>query len=137
MGELLILRFGARILVPLFLVYSLYIMLRGHNDAGGGFSGGLIAATALILYGLAYDVRSMKNLLKVHPVRVFGFGLLMASSAAVMPLFVGSTALTGMWIDFEFLHTHIHLGTPMLFDLGVFHCVVGGVMAIIVTLKEY
>ena len=49
----IILRAGARYLVGLLLLFSVYMLLRGHNEPGGGFIGGLIGATGFVLYAIA------------------------------------------------------------------------------------
>lgn len=54
----IILRTAARYLMPLFLLFSVIILLRGHNAPGGGFIGGLLAAGAFVFYAIAYDVTS-------------------------------------------------------------------------------
>ena len=57
----LILTTGARLLIGLFLVFSLYVLLRGHNAPGGGFIGGLIAACGFAIHAFASGVAEARR----------------------------------------------------------------------------
>ena len=61
----LLLRTAARFLVTLLLLFSIFLLLRGHNEPGGGFVGGLVAAGAFALYGLASNVVEARRALRV------------------------------------------------------------------------
>ena len=61
------------------LVFSVFILLRGHNEPGGGFIGGLIAASALAIYGIAFGVPAVRRALRFHPLAIAGAGLLLSS----------------------------------------------------------
>ncbi|MCG8667950.1 MAG: hypothetical protein MI867_00930, partial [Pseudomonadales bacterium] len=66
-ADSLILRTATLIVLPLQLVFSLFLLLRGHDEPGGGFIGGLVAAGAFALYLYAYGVHALKQLLRVSP----------------------------------------------------------------------
>ena len=132
----LILSTATRYLLPLLLLFSIFLLLRGHNDPGGGFVGGLVAAAALALYGLAFGPVEARRLLKVEPRRLIGIGLLLAlSSGLVAVLFLGRPFMTGVWSTIE-LPALGKPGTPLLFDLGVYLVVVGVTLTILVALSE-
>lgn len=125
-----ILRTATIILLPLTLLFSLFIFWRGHNEPGGGFIGGLVAATAFSLYALAFDVSSARRLLHMHVKQLMGIGIGIAALAGVLGLVAGRPFMTGLWPD------AIKVGTPVLFDLGVFLTVISVVLTFIFTLAE-
>jgi len=123
----LILRTATRLLLPLMILFSIFLFLRGHNEPGGGFVGGLIATGAVALYALGNGVAPARKILRVSPRTLVGAGLLLGVFSGMLPLLFGRSFLTGLW----FVTTlpgcgEIHLGTPLLFDLSVF-LVVNGV----------
>ncbi|MGA0173242.1 MAG: Na+/H+ antiporter subunit B, partial [Phycisphaerales bacterium] len=120
-----ILRTATRFLLPLLLLFALVIFLQGHNKPGGGFVGGLVAAAAFSLHALAFDARETRRMLVVDLRTLIGAGLLVALASAIMPLFVGQPFFKGLWTSVEIGGNELHLGTPLLFDLGVFLLVVG------------
>lgn len=127
---------ATRILLPLMLLFAFYIFVRGHNDPGGGFIGGLIAATAFSLYGIANGMNAARALLRVHPRMLIGVGLLcVVVSGLVAPLLFGEPFLTAKWSTVV-LPAFGKLGTPLLFDTGVFLGVIGVTSMIIFTLAE-
>jgi multicomponent Na+:H+ antiporter subunit B len=69
---------AARLLMPLLLMFSVFLLLRGHNQPGGGFVGGLIAAAAFSLYAISFGVARARQALLVRPVNLLGVGLLIA-----------------------------------------------------------
>ena len=62
-----IFRTAARLLMPLLLLFSVFLLLRGHNEPGGGFVGGLVAAAAFALYAIAFGTRRARQALVVSP----------------------------------------------------------------------
>jgi len=99
---------------PLILIFSIYMVFRGHNHPGGGFIGGLITAGALVLEML---VVGRNRILKHFPVNgrvLFAWGLVLAFFTGVFPLFMGYPFLTSYFFDF------LHFSTASIFDLGVF-----------------
>ncbi len=123
----LILRTATRLLLPLLLLFSILLFLRGHNEPGGGFVGGLIAAGAVTLYAIGSGVVAARQLLRVPPRTLISSGLLMGLFSGLLPILFGRSFLTGLWITTTLPGLgEVHLGSPLLFDLGVF-CVVNGV----------
>jgi multicomponent Na+:H+ antiporter subunit B len=131
----LILAAATQYLLPLLLFLSVDILLRGHNKPGGGFMGGIMAASALALYFLAHDAGSVRRILRVHPRHFFAMGLLTAAVSGLIPLFFGKPFMTGVWWD-RSLPVIGKVGTPLLFDIGVYHVVVGIILTIFLTLME-
>jgi multicomponent Na+:H+ antiporter subunit B len=127
----LILRTAARVLMPLLLLYGLFLLLRGHNAPGGGFAGGLVVAAAYTLSAFAFGVPAARRALIVDPRRLIGVGLLLALGSGLMPVIMGKAFLTAEWFAPE-----LGLGTPLLFDLGVFTVVIGVVLTISFALGE-
>ena len=133
----IILRTATNFLITLLLLFSVFLLLRGHNEPGGGFVGGLVAAAAYALHTMAYDVASTLNALRVAPRTLIGVGLLTAAIAGLLPLLFGRPFLTGLWAEVELPGGGVlDLGTPLLFDIGVYVAVIGVVLTIILSLAE-
>ena len=133
----LILSTASRLLLPLFLLFSIFILLRGHNEPGGGFVGGLIAAAAFALQAIAYDVEKTRTLLAINPRSFIVLGLLLAMSSAMISLFIGEPFFTGQWVKISFWPIgELDLGTPLFFDIGVYLTVIGVTLTIILSLAE-
>lgn len=133
----LILQTAARSLVSLMLLFSLFLVLRGHNEPGGGFIGGLVAAAAFTLYAIAFNVPSARQFLRVNPQSMIGYGLLFAAGAGILALIAGDQFLTGLWATPQVPgFGEIHLGTTLIFDIGVFLVVLGVTMLVVLTLAE-
>jgi multicomponent Na+:H+ antiporter subunit B len=133
----LILRTATRYLITLLLLFSIFLLLSGHNAPGGGFVGGLVAAAAFILYSIAYDVAAARRTLRVEPRQLIGGGLLAAGGSGVFSLLKGQPYLTGHWAALAPPATGtLTLGTPLLFDAGVYLVVVGVTLLIIFSLAE-
>ena len=133
----LVLRTATRYLMPLLVLFSIFLLLRGHNEPGGGFIGGLLASAAFCLDALAYEVSAARRLLRVHPQVFIGSGLLLALGSGLGPLFVGQPFLTGTWLIFEAGEVgEIALGSTLFFDLGVDLVVIGVVLSAVFALLE-
>lgn len=130
----LILQTATRFLVPLLLLFSLFLLVRGHNSPGGGFVGGLVAAAAFALYAIAEGVDPARRLLRVDPRYLIGLGLGVVFVIGIAPLFAGRILLTGLWLEVGWNPTAV--GTPLLFDLGVYIVVLGVTLTILLALAE-
>lgn len=131
----LILKTAARYLLPLLLLFSVFVLLRGHNEPGGGFIGGLVAASAFALYGIAYGVERARQVIRISNRDLIGIGLLIAACSALLPLFFQDAFMQGEWYE-QPLPAIGKVGTPFLFDMGVFLVVIGVVLTIVFTLAE-
>lgn len=132
----IIFRTLAPYLTALMVVFSIFILLRGHNEPGGGFIGGLIAASAFAIYGIANGVPPVRRALYFHPITLAGFGLLMAALAGVLSLFSGVPYLTGLWTYPTIGGVELALSTTLIFDIGVYFVVVGTITSIALALEE-
>jgi multicomponent Na+:H+ antiporter subunit B len=113
------------------------MMLRGHNLPGGGFVGGLVAASAFVLYALAAGVQRAREVLRVEPQTLLGGGLACAYGAGLLALALGEPFLTGLWLDLHIpLLGPLHLGSSLLFDLGVMLVVVGTVLLMVFSVED-
>ncbi len=132
----LIFRTVAPYLAALMVVFSVFVLLRGHNEPGGGFIGGLIAASAFAIYGIACGVSPVRRALYFHPMGIAGFGLLAASVAGILSVFVGVPFMTGLWLYVPLFGDTVALSTVLLFDIGVYFVVVGAITSIALALEE-
>ncbi len=132
----LILLTAARLISPLLLMFSVFLLLRGHNEPGGGFAGGLVAAAAFILLAISRDPATARSALRIEPQTLMGAGLLMAVGAGVVGLFFGRPLLTGIWVGLELPTGTLDVGTPLLFDIGVYLVVLGSTLTMVLTLAE-
>ncbi|WP_119677930.1 Na+/H+ antiporter subunit B [Indioceanicola profundi] len=132
----LILQTGTRLITVLMLLFSIFILWRGHNEPGGGFIGGLIAATAFALHGAAFGADAVRRLLPADPRTILACGLVAAIISGLFALFGEGGPdpfMTGRWVEFP---NGFALGTPVLFDIGVYLVVVGGLIAMVLALME-
>ena len=133
----LILATAARYLLSLFLVFSIFILMRGHDQPGGGFIGGLIAAAAFALNAVAFDARTARRTLRTDPRNLIPIGLLIALGSGILPLLAGDPFLTGLWFTAYVPGLgELTLGTPLVFDCGVYLVVIGVTLTMILTLAE-
>lgn len=134
----LIFRYVASVLFFLIQGFALYLLLRGHNLPGGGFIGGLVASIALLLLTLAIGIREMKKVLRVDPVVVAVWGVILAAGTGIIPMLVGKPYLEQFnyhFYDVPFVG-ELHVGTPLIFDIGVYLLVIGIVVKLMFSLSE-
>lgn len=131
----LILSATARFLLPILFMFSLFLLVRGHNLPGGGFVGGLVAAAAFVLYAIAHDVRDARRLLRANPVSLLGAGLLLAMGSGLLGLFQGEAFMKGLWLQHH-VPVFGKMGTPVVFDIGVYLVVLGTTLTVLFNLLE-
>jgi len=132
----LIFRTAAPYLTALMLLFSIFVLLRGHNEPGGGFIGGLIAASAFAIHGIAFGVPTVRRAMHFHPLAISGFGLLLATMSGLVSLGFGVPFLTGLWTSPSLLGVYVDLSTVMVFDIGVYLVVVGSITSIALGLED-
>ncbi|SJZ80870.1 Na+/H+ antiporter subunit B [Consotaella salsifontis] len=132
----IIFRFTAPYLSVLMLVFSVFVLLRGHNEPGGGFIGGLIAASAFAIYGIAAGVASVRRALTFHPMAIAASGLVLAVLSGVLSLPLGDRFLTAQWAFPKIFGEELALSTPLFFDIGVYLVVTGAITSIALALEE-
>ena len=126
----LIFRTMAPVIAVAMLLFSIVILLRGHNDPGGGFIGGLIAASAAAIYGMARGVGEVRRVLRFNPIAFAGFGVVLACAVGLISVFAGAPFLTALWLPAYVF------GVPGAFDVGVYCVVFGTMTAIILALED-
>ena len=127
----LILRTLAPFITALMIAFSVFVTLRGHNSPGGGFIGGLLAASGVALYALAFGVEAARRMLRLHPLTIAAGGLIISALSGVVSAPYGVPYMTGLWFDIG-----IDISTVMSFDIGVYLVVVGAFSSILLTLEE-
>lgn len=134
----LVLQTATRILLPVMVIVSLYALIRGHNEPGGGFVGGLLAASGFALYALAFDVDQARRVLRTSPGTLIGGGLIIAVLSGVPALLDGGIYMEGRWssIDVPGMDSPFKLGTPLIFDIGVYLVVIGITLLMTFALEE-
>lgn len=135
----IILSTAARYLMPLLIMFSVFVLIRGHNEPGGGFVGGLVAASAFALYVLSDGVAATRKALRFSPRVFMGGGLLLAVASALFPLLFNEPFFKGLWAKsgpYADLPGIGKPGTPFFFDLGVYFVVLGVVVSIVFAFFE-
>jgi len=132
----LIFRTIAPIIVSVMILFSIFVLLRGHNEPGGGFIGGLIAVAALSIYGIAFGVETVRRAIVFHPLSIAGAGLLLATLSGLLSMVFQVPFMTGLWVYPVVLGEEIPLSSVMTFDIGVYLVVVGAVTSIALSLEE-
>ena len=138
MKSSLIVRAATRVLVGLLLVFSFYMLIRGHNEPGGGFIGGLIGATGFILYAIAHGCRAAREALRIEPQTIAVVGLGLALLAGVSAFLDRDALFAGQWLFIGATEGDkgLPLSTVLVFDIGVYLVVLGATLAILYTLEE-
>lgn len=132
----LIFRTIAPYLTSLMVLFSVFVLLRGHNEPGGGFIGGLIAASAFAIYGIACGVAPVRRALYFHPMTISAFGLFIAGLSGALSAFGGVPFMTGLWAEVSMFGVPVDLSTPLFFDVGVYLVVMGTMTSIALGLEE-
>lgn len=137
MSSSILLRTIARLILPPAMVYTAYILFRGHNLPGGGFCAGLVTAAAIILQYVALERRSVEESLPVRPEALIGIGLALAAVTGLAPM-----ALSYPFLTSAFAHVHIPVlgdfesSSALFFDLGIFFVVTGVTLSILLSIEE-
>lgn len=135
----LILVVAARMIYPLMLLVSVWILLRGHNEPGGGFIGGMVAVSATSMLAVAHGAETALGKLPGGAMRMASAGVLLALLSGVPALWLGMPYMTHLWASVPLGFTDLKLSTVLLFDIGVFAAVwgaLGGLCAGAVAIDE-
>jgi multicomponent Na+:H+ antiporter subunit B len=132
-----ILQIASKYLRGLLLIFAALALFRGHNHPGGGFIGGLMAGLALVYEGLAFNTFQVKQRLEDKPERFVAVGLLILLLSFFPSVLLGYELMTGVWIRIPLPGVpEIKLGTPFLFDVGVFFAVIGVTLLFVFSLSQ-
>jgi len=115
------------------VVFGGWLWGRGHHEPGGGFIAALVAGTGFALFAIAEGPGKVRRAVRVRPATIAFTGLSLAIIAGLPAVFVSRPFLTGIWWN---LGPNLSVGTPLIFDIGVFLAVLGAILAILLTLEE-
>lgn len=127
----------SRVLFYMVLVFSLYLFFRGHNHPGGGFAAGVMAASAVVVWALAYERTAAMAMVPVHPRYIIGTGLLIIAVVGLAGVAVGKPFLTHAFVHFFVPRTgEVELASAALFDLGVAFAVFGAIHWLVAAMSD-
>ena len=134
----IILQAGTRYLVGILILFSLYMLIRGHNEPGGGFIGGLIGATGFVLYAIAWGTKAARTTLKIMPQNIAVTGLGLALLAGLAAGLFGDPLFTGQWLFLGPTEDSkgVPISTVLVFDIGVYLVVFGSTLSIVFAMEE-
>jgi multicomponent Na+:H+ antiporter subunit B len=131
----IILRTASHYLLPLLLLFSLFVLLRGHYEPGGGFVGGLVASIAFVLHAFANGLVNTRAFLQFHPGVLIPVGLAVALISGLIPMLSGQPFMNSLFMP-EPLPVVGWVSTALFFDVGVFIVVIGVTLTILFTISE-
>lgn len=132
-----ILQTATKVLTFIILTFSIYVLFAGHHNPGGGFIGGLITASALVLLYIAFDAQTVRETIPIDFKLLGAFGVLMAILTGSGALLFDAPFLTQNFSRIPLpLFGETELATAVLFDLGVYFAVIGTTMTIIMSISE-
>lgn len=132
----LVLKTATKFLLALMLLFSIFILFRGHNEPGGGFIAGLITASAFALYIMTHGPIAARRLIFIDPHYCIALGVSCTIISGLISLFEHKPFLTGLWYSVKIANTNIYIGTPVIFDIGVYITVVSSITLILFALEE-
>jgi multisubunit Na+/H+ antiporter MnhB subunit len=133
----LILKTATRLLTGLILVFSVYLLFRGHQSPGGGFAGALVAGTAFALFAISEGAPALRRAVRIDPRLLTVIGLLTALAAGMTAVLQNMPFLTGLWWGWgRGADAHVLIGTPVIFDIGVYLTVLGTILTLVLALEE-
>lgn len=121
-----------RMLLPMAGLVSLYFLLRGHDAPGGGFVGGLVMATAMIVQYMVGGTIWVESRIRIHPQVWIAAGLFAVAAAGMGAWLAADPFLTSEEVDIG----EVHLSSVLLFDLGIYLAVVGSAMLMLIALAH-
>jgi multicomponent Na+:H+ antiporter subunit B len=133
----IILQIASRYVRWLLLIFAVIALLRGHHLPGGGFIGGLLAGLSMVFEGFAYSPGYAREHMRISPTGFIATGLVLVLASFLPGILTGEELMTGAWSSMSFLFDReIKLGTPLLFDTGIFFAVIGVSLHFFFTLKQ-
>lgn len=131
----MLLEVSIRILFPTVLVVSIYLLFAGHHDAGGGFSGGLVAGLAFVLRYVAGGSEELAAAVRISPPVVMGAGLCIVVLTALTPAAFGGPILSSdLWAAHIPVLGEVKLASSVIFDIGIYLVVLGAILELLRTL---
>jgi multicomponent Na+:H+ antiporter subunit A len=130
-----ILRPATRFLMVVLVLFSAFLLLRGHNEPGGGFVGGLVLTAGFALHLLTFGAQATRSLVRVRPETLIGLGIVMSLVAGIAGIVGRGAFLASLWLPFPVPGIG-KVGTVLLFDLGIYLVVFGVGVTILLLLSE-
>jgi multisubunit Na+/H+ antiporter MnhB subunit len=127
-----ILKAAARLLGGIVLMFAVYLLWRGHHSPGGGFIAALVAATGFSVVLLSEGPDTVRKGLYFTPQHLIGMGISLAIASGGLAMVQDKPFLTGAWWPVQ----TPWLGTPLIFDAGVFLVVLGAILTVLLALEE-
>ncbi len=121
------------ILIPTFGLFSVYLLLRGHDYSGGGFIGALAISIVIVFHAMVFGSGTTKKRFRLNLLALIASGLLLAAFSGAVSFFTGAPFLTAHWFQLPFIGK---MGTPIFFDIGVYIVVIGITLKITFSLIE-
>jgi len=126
-----------RLITLIVFAFSFYLFFAGHNSPGGGFIGGLMTASAILVLYLAFDRKKINKAIRFNFTTIIGVGLLLAVGTGMVSMLFDFPFITHFFGYFNFpVFGKVELTTALSFDLGVYLVVVGAAMSIILAIAE-
>jgi multisubunit Na+/H+ antiporter MnhB subunit len=127
----------SKIVLPLVLMFALYLLMRGHNAPGGGFIAGVMAGIVIGLQYVAFGAEYASNIFRVNYRTVLALGLLMAVGTGVVSILCGYPFLKSkFWLFHLPFFGEVEIASATFFDIGIFLAVVGGILTIVSTIRR-
>jgi len=119
------------------MVFSIYLLFAGHNQPGGGFSGGLVAGVSVVLIWIAGGTATLRRVLPVRSTVLMGSGLVVAAITGFAALLPGLEFLESGYIETSLpLFGEVKVVSALFFDIGVYLVVVGMALGLVKALGE-
>ncbi len=124
-------------IVILVNILAVMLFVKGHNEPGGGFIAGCITAMSLVMLTMIYGVNHTKDLIKFNPLTMALLGVLLTYLTGLIPvLFNQPFMMHHLWTTTLPIIGKVDIGTPIIFDFGIYLVVVGAVSKIIMMLED-
>jgi len=133
--DTIILKTATNYLLPLLIMFSLFVLIRGHYLSGGGFVGGLIASIAFVLHSFAYNTKRTVSLFRFRPLFLIPAGLSLSLFSGLLPIVISKPFMTSIWF-LDKVDVIGAFGSALLFDIGVYLVVIGVVLTILFTISD-
>ncbi|MCE4955772.1 Na(+)/H(+) antiporter subunit B [Macrococcoides caseolyticum] len=132
-----ILQFCTLVVFFIIITFAFAIFMGGHYTPGGGFVGGLLISAALLIILIAYDIKTLKQIIPIDFKKVIAIGLMFCYGTPLISILQSNPFFTHTFGDLNLpLLGELHLHTAVLFDIGVMLAVIGTTLTIILTIGE-
>ena len=120
-----------KVCVPIAILFSIYLLLAGHNNPGGGFIGGVMFASAISIMYVVFGLNYVKSMCNFQWEKFFAFGLIISASTGFGAILFGHNFLRSTFMELHVpLIGEIELVSAGLFDIGVYFVVLGSILYI-------